>query len=65
MKAWQARLKPSRHRALAARFAAVALSIGVKFAYGYQIRRFWKEIRDDWRAHEQMLAEDPRNGLTE
>jgi hypothetical protein len=26
-------------------------SIGVKFTYDDQIRRFWKEIRDDWQAH--------------
>ncbi|MGH3401033.1 MAG: lecithin retinol acyltransferase family protein [Streptosporangiaceae bacterium] len=38
-------------------------SIGVKFTYDDQIRRLWKEIRDDWLAHERMLAEDPRNGL--
>jgi Lecithin retinol acyltransferase len=44
--------------------AGVALSVGVKFTYDDQIRRFWNEIRDDWRAHERMLAEDPRNGLT-
>lgn len=43
--------------------AGVALSVGVKFTYDDQIRRFWNEIRDDWRAHERMLAEDPRNGL--
>jgi hypothetical protein len=29
----------------------------------YQIRRLWKEIRDDWEAHERMLANDPRNEL--
>ena len=40
-----------------------AASVGVKFTYDDQIRRFWNEIRDDWRAHERMLAEDPRNGL--
>ena len=37
-------------------------SVGVKFTYDDQIRRFWKEIRADWQAHERMLAEDPRNG---
>jgi hypothetical protein len=38
-------------------------STGTKVAYDDQIRRFWQEIRDDWRAHERMLAENPRNGL--
>jgi hypothetical protein len=41
----------------------VLASAGVKFTYDDQIRRFWEEIRDDWFAHERMLAEDPRNGL--
>jgi hypothetical protein len=40
-------------------------SIGVKFTYDDQIRRFWNEIREDWRAHERMLAQDPRNGQNE
>jgi hypothetical protein len=37
------------------------VSLGVKFTYDGQIRRLWDEIRDDWQAHERMLAEDPRN----
>jgi hypothetical protein len=41
--------------------AGTAATIGVRFIYNDQIRRFWKEIRDDWEAHERMLAEDPRN----
>jgi hypothetical protein len=43
--------------------AGVIAGLGVKFTYDHQIRRFWKEIREDWFAHERMLAEDPRNGL--
>ncbi len=39
-------------------------SLGVKFVYDEQIKRFWSEIRDDWRAHERVLAQDPRNGET-
>lgn len=39
-------------------------SIGAKFTYDDQIRWFWNKIRDDWRAHERMLAQDPRNGQT-
>jgi hypothetical protein len=42
--------------------AGVLASLGVKFTYDNQIRRFWNEIRDDWFAHERMLDEDPRNG---
>lgn len=41
----------------------VLASTGVKFTYDDQIRRFWNEIRADWRGHEAMLAKDPRNGL--
>jgi hypothetical protein len=37
-------------------------SMGAKFTYDDQIRRFWNEIRNDWRAHERMLSQDPRNG---
>jgi hypothetical protein len=33
-----------------------------KYTYDDQIRRFWNEIRNDWHAHERMLAQDPRNG---
>ena len=40
-----------------------AATIAVKTTYDDQIRRLWKEIRDDWEAHERMLADDPRNGL--
>jgi hypothetical protein len=43
----------------------VLVSLGIKFTHDDQIRRFWKEIRDDWRAHERMLDEDPRNGLSD
>jgi hypothetical protein len=32
--------------------------------YNDQIRRLWKEIGDDWLAHERMLDEDLRNGLS-
>ena len=39
-------------------------SMGVKFTYDDQIRRFWDEIRQDWQAHERVLAHDPRNGHT-
>jgi len=39
----------------------VLASISVKVTY----RRLWNEIRDDWQAHERMLAEDPRNGQRE
>jgi hypothetical protein len=42
----------------------VLVSVGVKFTYDDQIRRFWNEIRGAWLAHERMLAEDPRNGQT-
>jgi len=41
--------------------AGALISTGVKFTYDDQIRRFWNDIRDDWRAHERMLAQDPRN----
>ncbi len=40
--------------------AGAVTSMGIKFIYDDQIRRFWNEIRDDWRAHERMLAHDPR-----
>jgi hypothetical protein len=30
--------------------------------YNDQIRRLWKEIGDDWLAHERMLDEDLRDG---
>jgi hypothetical protein len=33
-------------------------------SYNHQIKNFWDEIRDDWRANERRLADDPRNGLT-
>jgi hypothetical protein len=39
------------------------VSVGVKETYDPQIKLFWDEIRDDWFAHERMLAEDPRNEL--
>jgi len=42
--------------------AGALASMGVKFTYDNQIRRFWKEIRRDWQAHELKLAQDPRNG---
>ncbi|HEV2372123.1 MAG TPA: hypothetical protein VGS19_08140 [Streptosporangiaceae bacterium] len=35
--------------------------MAVKTTYDDQIRRFWNEILGDWRAHEWMLEEDPRN----
>jgi hypothetical protein len=38
------------------------VSIVVKSIYDEQIRRFWTEIRHDWRANERLLAKDPRNG---
>jgi hypothetical protein len=44
--------------------AGALVSVGVKFTYDDQIRRFWNEIRNDWRAHERMLAQGPRNGQT-
>ena len=40
----------------------VAASVAVKTTYDDQIRRLWKEIRDDWLENERLLAEDPRNG---
>jgi hypothetical protein len=40
----------------------VAASVAVKTAYDDQIRRLWKEIREDWLEHERLLDEDPRNG---
>ena len=43
--------------------AVVAVSLGAIFTYNDQIRRFWKEIEGDWRAHERMLDADPRSGL--
>jgi hypothetical protein len=30
--------------------------------YNDHIRRLWKEIGDDWLAHERMLDEDLRDG---
>lgn len=44
--------------------AGALASIGVKVTYDDQIRELWNEIRDDWQAHERMLAGDPRNGPT-
>jgi hypothetical protein len=41
--------------------AGMFISMGVKSTYGDQIRRFWNEVGNDWRAHEQMLAQGPRN----
>jgi len=41
--------------------AVAAASLGAIFTYNDQIRRFWQEIEADWRAHERMLEEDPRN----
>ena len=38
--------------------AGALVSVGVKFTYGDQIRRFWNEIRNDWRVHELMLGQD-------
>ncbi|MGD0068817.1 MAG: hypothetical protein ABSB76_35975 [Streptosporangiaceae bacterium] len=40
-----------------------AATFAVKTTYDDQIRRLWKEIRDDWEAHERLPAGDPRNGL--
>ena len=40
----------------------VAGSVAVKTTYDDQIRRLWKEIREDWLEHERLLDEDPRNG---
>lgn len=42
----------------------VLVGLGVRYTYNHQIKLFWEEIRDDWFAHERMLDEDPRNGLT-
>ncbi len=42
--------------------AGLLSSVAVKQTYDGQIKRFWQEIRADWRAHEQALAQDPRNG---
>jgi hypothetical protein len=42
--------------------AGTAATLGVGFTRNDQIRRLWKEIRGDWKAHERRLAEDPRNG---
>lgn len=36
--------------------------MSVKFTYDDQIRRCWDEMRDAWRGHEEILAEDPRSG---
>ena len=33
--------------------------------YNQEIKMFWKEIREDWHAHERVLAADPRNGQTD
>jgi hypothetical protein len=63
--AWIARRsrakRPMPRRVSPVVIAGTAATIGVRFIYNDQIRRFWKEIRDDWEAHERMLAEDPRN----
>ncbi len=42
----------------------VGSSIGTIALYNNQIKQLWAEIRDDWFAHERLLDEDPRNGLT-
>jgi hypothetical protein len=63
--AWLARrphAKPIPQQVFPALAAVHLLTVGVKVTYDDQIRRFWNEIRDDWRAHERMLAQDPRNG---
>ncbi|HEX9032739.1 MAG TPA: lecithin retinol acyltransferase family protein [Streptosporangiaceae bacterium] len=44
--------------------AIVVASLAAIFTYNDQIKQLWQEIRDDWLAHERMLAEDPRNGQT-
>jgi hypothetical protein len=36
----------------------------VKSTYDNQIKQFWEEIRSDWRVHERMLEQDPRNKPT-
>jgi hypothetical protein len=46
-------------------YAVIAVSLGSIFTYNDQIRRFWREIEKDWRAHERMLERDPRNGIVE
>ena len=35
-----------------------------QITYNDQIRRLWKEIDDDWLAHERMLDEDLHDGLS-
>lgn len=43
--------------------ASTIASVVTVSTYHYQIKLFWDEIREDWRAHERLLSEDPRNGL--
>jgi hypothetical protein len=57
--------RPVPRWVLRSAFAVVAASLASIFAYNDQIRRFWREIEKDWRAHERMLDQDPRNGLAE
>ena len=40
---------------------ASAVGTAVTTTYHYQIKLFWHEIHDNWRAHERMLAEDMRD----
>jgi hypothetical protein len=54
--------RPIPRWVLPAVVAGTLLTAGWKFTYDDQIRRFWDEIRDDWRTHERMLAQDPRSG---
>jgi hypothetical protein len=51
--------------ALAAGIVWVASGIGTIALYNHQIKQLWAEIRDDWFAHERLLDEDPRKGLTD
>jgi hypothetical protein len=43
---------------------SAGIGTGATTVYHHQIKTFWQQIRADWRTHERMLAEDPRNGLT-
>ena len=45
--------------------AGFLVSISVKFTYDDQIRRFWNEIGNAWRAHEEILAKDPQSDPTD
>ena len=56
--------RPLPRAAKVAIVASVAVGIAAIGTYNHQIGKFWREIRNDWEAHEQLLNDDPRNGAS-